>query len=96
MGFFFCLFVFCRTTEEQNLVAYIDNGKLFFCTSREIPPEQELLFYYSREYSRQLGKTASWSLSTQFSSHLQPWLLGNVALKKSQQELQQELCVALR
>ncbi|XP_034168904.2 PR domain zinc finger protein 4 [Pangasianodon hypophthalmus] len=44
-----------RTTEEQNLVAYIDNGKLFFCTSREIVPEQELLFYYSREYSRQLG-----------------------------------------
>ncbi|XP_060759481.1 PR domain zinc finger protein 4 isoform X2 [Neoarius graeffei] len=44
-----------RTTEEQNLVAYIDNGKLFFCTSREILPEQELFFYYSREYSRQLG-----------------------------------------
>ncbi|XP_035383644.1 PR domain zinc finger protein 4 isoform X2 [Electrophorus electricus] len=44
-----------RTTEEQNLVAYIDNGKLYFCTSQEILPEQELLFYYSREYSRQLG-----------------------------------------
>ncbi|XP_046728721.1 PR domain zinc finger protein 4 isoform X2 [Silurus meridionalis] len=44
-----------RTTDEQNLVAYIDNGKLFFCTSREILPEHELLFYYSREYSRQLG-----------------------------------------
>lgn len=40
-------------------MAYIDNGKLFFCTSREILPEHELLFYYSREYSRQLGKTAS-------------------------------------
>ncbi|XP_051547388.1 PR domain zinc finger protein 4-like [Myxocyprinus asiaticus] len=44
-----------RTTEEQNLVAYIDKGKLYFCTSREILPDQELLFYYSREYSRQLG-----------------------------------------
>ncbi|TST22538.1 PR domain zinc finger protein 4 [Bagarius yarrelli] len=44
-----------RTSEEQNLVAYIDNGKLFFCTCREILPEHELLFYYSREYSRQLG-----------------------------------------
>lgn len=52
-----------RTTQEQNLVAYIDNGKLFFCTSREILPEHELLFYYSREYSRQLGKTASRSLT---------------------------------
>lgn len=53
------LLFFRRTTEEQNLVAYIDNGKLFFCTSREILPEHELLFYYGREYSRQLGKTAS-------------------------------------
>ncbi|XP_062861785.1 PR domain zinc finger protein 4 [Trichomycterus rosablanca] len=44
-----------RTTEEQNLVAYIDNRKLYFCTTREILPEQELLFFYSREYSRQLG-----------------------------------------
>ncbi|XP_051976498.1 PR domain zinc finger protein 4-like [Xyrauchen texanus] len=44
-----------RTTEEQNMVAYIDKGKLYFCTSREILPDQELLFYYSREYSRQLG-----------------------------------------
>uniref|UniRef100_A0A673KEC8 PR domain zinc finger protein 4-like n=1 Tax=Sinocyclocheilus rhinocerous TaxID=307959 RepID=A0A673KEC8_9TELE len=44
-----------RTTEEQNLVAYIDNRKLYFCTSREILPDQELLFYYSRDYSRQIG-----------------------------------------
>uniref|UniRef100_A0AAY4ELN0 PR domain zinc finger protein 4 n=1 Tax=Denticeps clupeoides TaxID=299321 RepID=A0AAY4ELN0_9TELE len=44
-----------RTVEEQNLVAYTDNGKLYFCTSQEILPEQELLFYYSRDYSRQLG-----------------------------------------
>ncbi|XP_076861553.1 PR domain zinc finger protein 4 [Brachyhypopomus gauderio] len=44
-----------RTTEEQNLVAYIDKGKLYFCASEEILPEQELQFYYSREYSRQLG-----------------------------------------
>ncbi|XP_017210408.1 PR domain zinc finger protein 4 isoform X1 [Danio rerio] len=44
-----------RTTGEQNLVAYIDNGKLYFCTTREILPDQELLFYFSRDYSRQLG-----------------------------------------
>ncbi|XP_072915441.1 PR domain zinc finger protein 4 isoform X1 [Hemitrygon akajei] len=44
-----------RTREEQNLVAYPHNGKIYFCTSREIPPDHELLFYYSRDYSRQLG-----------------------------------------
>ncbi|KAG7456002.1 hypothetical protein MATL_G00247140 [Megalops atlanticus] len=44
-----------RTGEEQNLVAYPDNGKLYFCSSREILPDQELLFYYSRDYSRQMG-----------------------------------------
>uniref|UniRef100_A0A4W5P013 PR domain containing 4 n=1 Tax=Hucho hucho TaxID=62062 RepID=A0A4W5P013_9TELE len=44
-----------RTREEQNLVAYPDNGKLFFCTSTEILPDQELLFYYTRDYCRQMG-----------------------------------------
>ncbi|KAJ8381992.1 hypothetical protein SKAU_G00027700 [Synaphobranchus kaupii] len=44
-----------RTGEEQNLVAYPDNGKLYFCSSREVLPDQELLFYYSRDYSRQMG-----------------------------------------
>ncbi|XP_017280285.1 PR domain zinc finger protein 4 isoform X2 [Kryptolebias marmoratus] len=44
-----------RTHEEQNLVAYPANGKLFFCTTTEIHPDQELLFYYSRDYSRMMG-----------------------------------------
>uniref|UniRef100_A0A3B5M5T4 Uncharacterized protein n=1 Tax=Xiphophorus couchianus TaxID=32473 RepID=A0A3B5M5T4_9TELE len=44
-----------RTHEEQNLVAYPANGKLFFCTSTEIHPDQELLFYYSRDYCRLMG-----------------------------------------
>uniref|UniRef100_A0AAQ5ZA32 PR domain containing 4 n=2 Tax=Amphiprion ocellaris TaxID=80972 RepID=A0AAQ5ZA32_AMPOC len=44
-----------RTREEQNLVAYPANGKLFFCTTTEIHPDQELLFYYSRDYSRLMG-----------------------------------------
>ncbi|XP_071407760.1 PR domain zinc finger protein 4 isoform X5 [Pithys albifrons albifrons] len=44
-----------RNREEQNLVAYPHDGKIYFCTSRDIPPEQELLFYYSRDYARQLG-----------------------------------------
>lgn len=58
--FFFskCVHVFSlnRTREEQNLVAYPANGKLFYCTTTEIHPEQELLFYYSRDYSRLIGK----------------------------------------
>uniref|UniRef100_A0A8C9VJZ0 PR domain containing 4 n=1 Tax=Scleropages formosus TaxID=113540 RepID=A0A8C9VJZ0_SCLFO len=44
-----------RTAEEQNLVAYSDSGKIYFCSSKEILPDQELLFYYSRDYSRQMG-----------------------------------------
>uniref|UniRef100_A0ACB8FMW0 PR domain zinc finger protein 4 n=1 Tax=Sphaerodactylus townsendi TaxID=933632 RepID=A0ACB8FMW0_9SAUR len=44
-----------RNREEQNLVAYPDDGKIYFCTSRDIPPEHELLFYYSRDYARQIG-----------------------------------------
>uniref|UniRef100_A0A8C8SGH0 PR domain zinc finger protein 4 n=2 Tax=Pelusios castaneus TaxID=367368 RepID=A0A8C8SGH0_9SAUR len=44
-----------RNREEQNLVAYPHDGKIYFCTSRDIPPEQELLFYYSRDYARQIG-----------------------------------------
>uniref|UniRef100_A0AAX7U550 PR domain containing 4 n=1 Tax=Astatotilapia calliptera TaxID=8154 RepID=A0AAX7U550_ASTCA len=46
-----------RTHEEQNLVAYPANGKLFFCTTTEIHPDQELLFYYSRDYCRLMGVT---------------------------------------
>nr|XP_033806592.1 PR domain zinc finger protein 4 isoform X2 [Geotrypetes seraphini] len=44
-----------RSVAEQNLVAYPHNGKIFFCTSRNIAPEEELLFYYSRDYARQLA-----------------------------------------
>ncbi|KAL4641028.1 PR domain zinc finger protein 4 [Arapaima gigas] len=44
-----------RAGEEQNLVAYTDSGKIYFCSSKEILPDQELLYYYSRDYSRQMG-----------------------------------------
>ncbi|XP_039341914.1 PR domain zinc finger protein 4 isoform X5 [Mauremys reevesii] len=44
-----------RNREEQNLVAYPHDGKMYFCTSRDIPSEQELLFYYSRDYASQIG-----------------------------------------
>ncbi|XP_055483966.1 PR domain zinc finger protein 4 isoform X8 [Psammomys obesus] len=42
--------------EEQNLVAYPHDGKIYFCTSQDIPPENELLFYYSRDYAQQIGQ----------------------------------------
>uniref|UniRef100_A0A3B4WZW7 PR domain containing 4 n=1 Tax=Seriola lalandi dorsalis TaxID=1841481 RepID=A0A3B4WZW7_SERLL len=48
------MFVRKATREEQNLVAYPANGKLFFCTTTEIHPDQELLFYYSRDYCRMM------------------------------------------
>lgn len=48
-----------RTHEEQNVVAYPANGKLFFCTTTEIHPDQELLLYYSRDYCRLLGEGTS-------------------------------------
>ncbi|XP_041111183.1 PR domain zinc finger protein 4-like isoform X1 [Polyodon spathula] len=44
-----------RAVREQNLVAYPHNGKIYFCTSREILPDHELLFYYSRDYARHIG-----------------------------------------
>ncbi|KAE8613362.1 hypothetical protein XENTR_v10007686 [Xenopus tropicalis] len=44
-----------RNPEEQNLVAYPHDGKIYFCTSHNVSPEQELLFYYSRDYARQMG-----------------------------------------
>ncbi|XP_032502172.1 PR domain zinc finger protein 4 isoform X3 [Phocoena sinus] len=44
-----------RNREEQNLVAYPHDGKIYFCTSQDIPPENELLFYYSRDYAQQIG-----------------------------------------
>ncbi|XP_041440879.1 PR domain 4 L homeolog isoform X1 [Xenopus laevis] len=44
-----------RNPEEQNLVAYPHDGKIYFCTSHDVSPEQELLFYYSRDYARQMG-----------------------------------------
>ncbi|KAJ7329038.1 hypothetical protein JRQ81_015212 [Phrynocephalus forsythii] len=44
-----------RNREEQNLVAYPHDGKIYFCTSRDIPPDHELLFYFSRDYAQQMG-----------------------------------------
>lgn len=43
-------------------MAYPASGKLFFCTTTEIHPDQELLFDYSRDYCRLLGETVDWIL----------------------------------
>uniref|UniRef100_A0A8C4NGF4 PR/SET domain 4 n=1 Tax=Eptatretus burgeri TaxID=7764 RepID=A0A8C4NGF4_EPTBU len=43
-----------RSPEEQNLVAYVNEGKVYFCTSREISTDDELLFYFSKDYARLL------------------------------------------
>lgn len=37
-------------------MAYPHDGKIYFYTSQDIPPENELLFYYSRDYAQQIGK----------------------------------------
>lgn len=58
-------------------MAYPANGKLFFCTTTEIHPEQELLFYYSRDYCRLMGEMAddvTWIvliLQAQYYTHFQ-------------------------
>ncbi|KAM9313090.1 PR domain zinc finger protein 4 [Gastrophryne carolinensis] len=44
-----------RNPDEQNLVAYPHNGKIYFCTSKDVPAQEELLFYYSRDYAQQMG-----------------------------------------
>ncbi|XP_073423585.1 PR domain zinc finger protein 4 [Dendrobates tinctorius] len=44
-----------RNPDEQNLVAYPHNGKIYFYTTRDIPAQEELLFYYSRDYAQQMG-----------------------------------------
>lgn len=58
-------------------MAYPANGKLFFCTTTEIHPEQELLFYYSRDYCRLMGEMTddvTWIvliLQVQYYTHFQ-------------------------
>ncbi|XP_069822874.1 PR domain zinc finger protein 4 [Dendropsophus ebraccatus] len=44
-----------RNPDEQNLVAYPHDGKIYFYTSRDIPAQEELLFYYSQDYAQQMG-----------------------------------------
>ncbi|CAN0029127.1 unnamed protein product [Lampetra planeri] len=44
-----------RTSEEQNLVAYLHEGKVYLCTSRDVAPFSPLCFYYCRDYARQLA-----------------------------------------
>ncbi|MEJ1277180.1 PR domain containing 4 [Cricetulus griseus] len=59
-----------RNREEQNLVAYPHDGKIYFCTSQDIPPENELLFYYSRDYAQQMGVPEHPDLHVHFMGHM--------------------------
>ncbi|CAH1799467.1 unnamed protein product [Owenia fusiformis] len=44
-----------RATREQNIVAYQEGLNIFFITCKDIEPGAELLYWYSRPYSKYLG-----------------------------------------
>ncbi|XP_050393939.1 uncharacterized protein LOC126811921 isoform X2 [Patella vulgata] len=44
-----------RSSTEQNLVAYQCNDSIMFVTCKDIEPDSELLFWYSKEYAKLLG-----------------------------------------
>ncbi|XP_075225293.1 histone-lysine N-methyltransferase PRDM7-like [Lycorma delicatula] len=51
-------FVNCaRFKEELNLLAYQHKGKIYYRTFKDIPPHQELLVWYGKEYGEKLGIT---------------------------------------
>ena len=39
--------------QEQNLILHEVSGQLYFTSTREIPPEEELKVWYSEQYSAQ-------------------------------------------
>ncbi|XP_078093146.1 histone-lysine N-methyltransferase PRDM7-like [Mustelus asterias] len=49
-------FVNCaRKEEEQNLVAFQHQGKIYYRTCKPVPPRCELLVWYGDEYAKELG-----------------------------------------
>ncbi|XP_072326191.1 histone-lysine N-methyltransferase PRDM9-like [Scyliorhinus torazame] len=49
-------FVNCaRKEEEQNLVAFQQQGKIYYRSCKPIPPRCELLVWYGDEYAKELG-----------------------------------------
>ncbi|KAH0616956.1 hypothetical protein JD844_028467 [Phrynosoma platyrhinos] len=59
-----------RNRDEQNLVAYPHDGKIYFCTSRDIPPDHELLFYYSQKNYRCTLCEKSFTQKAHLESHM--------------------------
>ncbi|GFN84640.1 PR domain Zinc finger protein 4, partial [Plakobranchus ocellatus] len=44
-----------RVTMEQNLVAFQHGHSVYFVTRQEIQPQQELLYWFAKDYARILG-----------------------------------------
>ncbi|KAH3696333.1 hypothetical protein DPMN_083796 [Dreissena polymorpha] len=45
-----------RTLKEQNLIAYQEDGCIFYVSLRQIPANTELKVWYSKEYAQSIGK----------------------------------------
>ncbi|ESO93258.1 hypothetical protein LOTGIDRAFT_65785, partial [Lottia gigantea] len=46
-----------RNKEEQNVIAYQAKDCIMFVTIKDIEPQEELLFWYSKEYAKHVGKS---------------------------------------
>jgi len=44
-----------RDADEQNMEAIIDDGQLYFRVSRTVPPNTELLIWYSDKLAARIG-----------------------------------------
>ena len=45
-----------RVSAEQNLIAFQQGNEIFFISKREIEPEEELKYWFSKDYAKMLGK----------------------------------------
>ena len=55
-------FYFGRYEEEQNMVAYQYNGKIFYKTYKEVDANTELLVWYGPQYAEHLGIPTSFDV----------------------------------
>lgn len=44
-----------RDMEEQNLMAFVYRGAIYYRTVKEIPKDTEILVYYGNEYAEELN-----------------------------------------
>ena len=47
-----------RVSLEQNLVVFQHGHSVYFVTRQEIQPQQELLYWFAKDYARILGKSS--------------------------------------